>query len=548
MSTIKRAARVKELLSLRFMKEIVSIYLFLMFVIYPLYYENRYYNMGEAKWNFFKFWSYSIRTDFIPWFPSILLFMVAFFIWYQVDLYRKGGLKEYWDFKKNSILDLFVYAYLALCLISTILSPYKDTIIDGYNGWYMGLKAQVAFVLIYYFVSRFWRWDELMLTLYMGVSALVYLFGILNRFGSDPLGMYEGLDEYYIPQFLSTLGQSTWYSSYVCVMLPIGFFIYWQYEKDYIRILSAIYVAMGFMTVITDDADSGLFALVASISALFYFSFEDTKRMKRFIELLIIGLLGWRLVGLLQIAMPDKAITFPGLMTFGSQHPIFWLFIAFLCGVYYLIKKAEKNEGFTISKFKIVRNAYFVFLAAVIVLTTAYIVINTKGMLPDNLSSTNQYLLFDDSWGNARGSSWRITVDSLIKSATGDPMRFIFGAGPDGFFNTVYKYHGDELHEIWGQDTILTCAHNEWLTQIVNIGLLGGLAYLGIFIGAIIRFAKKSKECPETIAPILCICSYMAHNFFCYQQIICTPMIFIIIGAGETLCRIGKEPIWEVSQ
>nr|MCR4892716.1 hypothetical protein [Lachnospiraceae bacterium] len=66
------------------------------------------------------------------------------------------------------------------------------------------------------------------------------------------------------------------------------------------------------------------------------------------------------------------------------------------------------------------------------------------------------------------------------------------------------------------------------------------------FIGAIVRFAKKSRTCPEVIGPLMCIASYMAHNFFCYQQIICTPMIFIIIGAGESIARVGElRPIYE---
>nr|MCR5525994.1 hypothetical protein [Lachnospiraceae bacterium] len=58
-------------------------------------------------------------------------------------------------------------------------------------------------------------------------------------------------------------------------------------------------------------------------------------------------------------------------------------------------------------------------------------------------------------------------------------------------------------------------------------------------------FAKRSKTTPEVIAPIMCIVAYMAHNFFCYQQIICTPVIFIIIGAGECLSREGLKAIWE---
>jgi hypothetical protein len=74
---------------------------------------------------------------------------------------------------------------------------------------------------------------------------------------------------------------------------------------------------------------------------------------------------------------------------------------------------------------------------------------------------------------------------------------------------------------------------------------VGGALYAGIFICAIVRFAKKADVTGELVAPAMCVAAYMAHNFFCYQQIICTPIIFIIIGAGEAMCRYGRREIWE---
>ena len=199
---MKRTYKVRELLSLRIMKEIVGIYLFLFFVIYPLYYEDHYYNMGDAKWHFFKSVTYFSNPGGL-WFPGAIIFFIACFIWYQVDLYRKGEIASYWNFKKTSVTDRFVLGYLIITVFSTIISPYKDSIIWGYKGWYMGLIAQIAFVLLYYFVSRFWRWDDLMITLYLGVSAVVFFLGVLHRFHIDPLDMYNGLDEKNIHEFLS---------------------------------------------------------------------------------------------------------------------------------------------------------------------------------------------------------------------------------------------------------------------------------------------------------------------------------------------------------
>ena len=560
-SKIKNAGmKAKELLSERFVKETLAIYLFFMFVIYPLYYQDKYFNMGEAKWSFFKtvtyFWS-NEEGQFL--FPGILLFLMAFFCWFVYDIFRVNRAKEWFDLKKMSLTDAFVIGYFVFCLISSILTPYKNlpeqsgsvlepvqyNVLGGYAGWYMGLVAQIAFVLIYYFVSRFWRWDSLMMVLYLSAASLVFLFGVLNRFMIDPLGMYTDLDANYISQFLSTLGQATWYSSYVVQLFPIGLFIYWYSERAWVRKLSFAYTVLGSMTLITQGSDSAFYAIAAIISTLFFFSFMENKYILRWLEAVLIMLLSWRVIGFLQMAFPEQAVDAGTLMNFGSKNPLLWILIIALTVVYYFARKADKEGKLDINNLLIIRKIYFAVLIIGIVGGIIYIILNTNGLLPESLSSDNWYLLFNDKWGSDRGGSWRVTVDSVFKTITDDPVRFFFGAGPDGFFNTVYIYHSDFLFKQWGENTILTCAHNEFLTQIVNIGIFGGIAYTGIFISAIVRFGKKASQHPETIAAIMCITAYMAHNFFCYQQIICTPVIFIIIGAGECLSRVGRKAIWE---
>ncbi len=543
----KKAKQVtKELLSHRFVKEILGIYLFLIFVIYPLYYEEAYYNMGDAKWNFFRTVTYYIDGPMFP-IPTFLVFLLLAFIWYQIDLARRKEIIAFWK-RDVTITDKFVLAYLIACFISTILSPDKDTVIWGYNGWYMGMIAQFAFCALYFFVSRFWRWDDIMMVLYLTAATIVNLLGVLNRFHIDPLGMYEGLDEYYIPQFLSTLGQATWYSSYVMIIFPIGMYIYWSAEKLWVRRASFVYLVIGFMTAITQDSDSAFFALFATYLTLFSFSFRENKRMERFLEILLIMLLSWRVIGILQILFPDKAVELGDLMKFGSQNLLMWIPIAVLIAIYVLFVKKDRAGQISIESLTIIRTAVYVLCALMFVVYIIYGCLNTYGYLPESLTTDNWYLVFNEYWGNQRGGSWADSIDSIIRTITDDPLRFIFGAGPDCFYDTVYTYHSDELFRRWGENTILTCAHNEWITQIVNTGIIGGIAYIGIFVSAVVSFTKNSVKIPELIAPVMCIAAYFAHNFFCYQQIICTPIIFIIIGAGVSILRTkGLRAIYEAN-
>ncbi len=526
------AQEINTPISKRIVKDIVAVYVFFMFAVYPLYYEDKYYNMGDAKWHFFK------------WVTLVAVILMAVtFTWYQLHLVRVGKIRDYWNFGRTSLTDRLVLAYGLIVVLSYALSPFKDYILIGYDGWYMGLVSQLAFLTVYYFVSRFWRWDEIVLTIYLAVSAVVFLICVLNRFMVDPLEMYVGLDERYFINFISTLGQATWFSSYMVLLFPIGLFAFWHYDRHVIRMLSGAYVLLGTVTMIAQNSDSAIMAYGFIYMGLFCFSFSENLKMKRFLQCLILLFAGWKIMGILQSVFADRAIVLSDTMRALSMGMISWVLLAVSVILYVVYLRISSGDSFYIGSYTPVRTGVVAlcFVSAAAVVT--YIVLNTSGALTGTaFASDNNYLLFDEFWGNNRGSSWMVAVGTFIKS---DPLRKLFGAGPDGFYNQVYRYYSEELVAKWGENTVLTCAHNEWLNSFITVGIVGAVAYIGIFVGAIVRFSKHAKDTPEVIAPVLCILAYMAHNFFCYQQIICTPIIFIIIGAGEEFCHNGRLEFWE---
>ena len=355
--------------------------------------------------------------------------------------------------------------------------------------------------------------------------------------------MYLDLDEGYIINFISTLGQATWFSSYMVLVYPVGVFAFWYYDKKVVRILAGIYTLVCCMTMITQNSDSAFAAYFVILAGLFCFSFRENKYMKRFLEICILLFAGWKLVGILQTIFAKCAIELAGTMMGFSKGNITWVLLALAVAAYVCFSMLDKNEKIDIRKLKIIRTIVLILIGVGIAAIVTYVALNTTGALAGTpLESDNNYLLFDTYWGNNRGSSWMVTVKTFVQC---DFMRKLFGAGPDGFYNLVYTYCAPELIEKWGENTVLTCAHNEWMTAVINVGVFGAIAYTGIFIAGIVRFAKKSVERPEVIAVVLSILGYMSHNFFCYQQIICTPSIFLIIGIGECLCRYGLRPIWE---
>ena len=101
------------------------------------------------------------------------------------------------------------------------------------------------------------------------------------------------------------------------------------------------------------------------------------------------------------------------------------------------------------------------------------------------------------------------------------------------------KYCYEDVSVYWhGQQ--LACAHNEFLNMLITEGVLGLVAYIGIFIAAFRESMKIAWKEPAVVAFMAAIPAYIGHNLFCYQQCICTPEIFIIMGICLMMVRAVK--------
>ena len=499
------------------LRTVISIYVFIILSIYPLATRNKYYDIGDFKYEFFK--------------NVTLVAMITMLVLLPIHLLCEKD-RITWKLRKAtiSLTDLFVFGYLVASILSFILSNYKDSAVEGWNGWFMGVFAQIAFVLIYLFVSRFWKWDSFAVFSYLGVAAVVFLFAILHRFLIDPLGFYDGLNPAYFINFLTTQGQATWYSSYLCAIFPLGLFFFWHCKKNSSRAFATIFTVLSFSTLVTQNSDSAFIALTLVLMVFFWFSMESNEKWKRFWEIVIVMLTSFRVMGLLQLILKKRAVQLEDLSIFASQHWIIAVTLIIAIVIYLVSYKLEVNGKLDITKFKILRKIMIWAAAFVVAGMVAIIVANTKGILGHSFKG---YLFFDKSWGNGRGFTWAYSVDMFRELPL---LQKIFGVGPDCFAAYSYEYHAEYLNTMWG-NSILPNAHNEWLNSLLCYGIVGAIAYIGIFLTAVKRFFGNASKKPILIAFGACILSYMGHNLFCYQQCICTPTIFILIGIGEYIAR-----------
>lgn len=96
----------------------------------------------------------------------------------------------------------------------------------GVDTWYTGLVAQLLFVGIYFMVSFGYKGMAYLDVAGAAAGIVVGLIIILQRFGVDVLHLYRGFGDDVRMNFVTTLGQVTWTSSYVSILLVAGMGIY----------------------------------------------------------------------------------------------------------------------------------------------------------------------------------------------------------------------------------------------------------------------------------------------------------------------------------
>ncbi len=547
---------------------IVQVLLAALLGIFPLYYQNKYYNMGDAKYQFFK------TVTFI-----LLIVLAALLATDKLITPPKD-----WKKPKLSFLDSAVLAYTAAAILSWIFSPFKSEAWIGSHEWYMGLLSQLLFVGIYFAVSRFCTRKKWPLWIMGASAAVVFLIAYLHRFKIDPLGLYENISDHYQVLFLGTIGQATWYSSYIAVVLPVIMGIYIQ-DETLPRILTGCLLFLGFCSAVTQNSDSIYVGLGLAFLFLLWFAMVNPYIWKQYLELCLIALSAAKFTGILQAAFPERVPELEPLSLMITKGKGGWPVFVAIAGVYaltlylhYRLKQtarisssskeqtvAEDKKHTSVTQdsvpqtaslpvtyagslppilsykfFRRLRAILFALLGIGMLLVPIVMWLVSTGRISGSsgiLGSTGYLNFADKSWGSGRGQTWSYCVRIFSEYP---PLMKLFGCGPDSLTFYSEAYHAAEIQAMWN-GLKLTNAHNEWLTALINYGLIGAAAYLSVFILATIRMLKNRKESPILLAAAAAVLSYAGHNFFCYQQAVCTPLIFIVIGAAEYLCRNPKQ-------
>lgn len=521
---------------------LTGIYMLVVIVALPLYNKRSYAQIGTDKRTFFNDYLLLHSKALILLLLLYLSIVLIRFLWKQRKDLSFAFLKKtactIW--KQLTLTDKFMIAYAISVFLAAVFTEYKDLALLGSLGWTMGTLMQFSLVSGYFLISRTRGNRMWIIMLLLPVSLLLFLLGYCNRFGLWPIA-FEYSEN---PQFLSLAGNINWYCGYLVTVLFGAVYLHWAdcLNKTWQNYLLRLYLFIGFATLVTNGSSSGILSLGGAFLVLFLLSVSDSRKMKRFFDTLFLFSLSCLFTWGIRHIFPD-AITYQESTNNLFTYTIlpFFLMLFSLSG-WFLVQKASAADRYPLRAFRFLGTFTLLLCILLPVLYLLLLIRNTT--IPGSIGALSAHPLFTFSveWGSRRGATW---MAGWMAYAEQPFLRKLIGVGPDCMAAYLYRDSSSDLlallQTVW-PSTTLSNAHNEWLTILVNLGILGFISFVGLILSAIISFLKTGIRSTSPYAPLIGACglsvlAYTLNNFVSFQQVLNEPVMFVILGIGAAYCR-----------
>lgn len=513
---------------------VISVYMCAVLVVLPLY-NKGYAQIGTEKENFFRktmtYGGKALLPVFILW--AVFRLITA------IRAKELPGIRELpgrlW--RNLSSTDKFAALYGIAVLLSYLFTNYREEALWGTASWRMGMWTQLGAVIVYFMISRMWQWKSWIPVLVLPVSAVVFSLGYVNKFCLFPID-----PQFVNTSFISTIGNINWYCGYLVTILFGGVYLLWRMEEKmtWKKLLLMAYVTIGFASLATQGSSSGIVTFAVVMFVLFGMSVRDSRRMEVFWQEMTMFSGACLLTFILRKAnVFSQELVMEG-MTDLLTFSMVTILMTILSGtILCLIHRARLKRSYPEKLLHRIYCGIAIAVPVMILVVLLLTLINTLagGALTPNITDPNvtKWLTFNVSWGSARGGTWAAGARCFWEA---DFLHKIFGVGPD----CLYAFLSNEgsvglqtmVNDRFGGSR-LTNAHNEWLTVLVDIGVLGVISYAGMMITAIRDFLRAGENKMLVGACGICVLAYTVNNMFSFQQVMNISTMFVVMGVGENL-------------
>lgn len=521
----------------RFLCDIViSVYLCVILAVLPLY-NRGYAQIGTDKENFF------IKT--MTYAGEFLLPMFVLWLILRVIVAKqKKELPVFWKIPESiwrtlNITDKFAALYGISVVLSYVFTRYRGEALWGTVSWRMGMWTQLGAVIVYFMVSRMWHGKDWIPALILPVSVVVFSLGYLNKFELCPVDK-----EIINSSFISTIGNINWYCGYLVTVLFGGVYLLWKMGPGFNRkkLILMGYVTIGFASLATQGSTSGIVTFAVVMFVLLGVSVGDAGKMECFwqeMTLFSVACLVTYVLRSLNVFSQELVLEeITNILTFSAVSVIMTIVsVLMLC----LIHRMRSTQHYSVKVWSTIYRCVAIVISVVIVLIFVLIWINTLsgGALTGNVADPDvaKWMTFSGDWGSNRGATWSAGAGCFRET---DLLHKLFGVGPDCMYAFLSNEGSPELQNMVYErfyGNRLTNAHNEWLTILVDMGILGLVSYAGMMISAVRNFLREGDKSALAGACGFCVLAYTVNNMFSFQQVMNISTMFVIMGIGANRLR-----------
>lgn len=407
-------------------------------------------------------------------------------------------------FKKS---DYFMILFGISVWIASSMCKDKKVAFWGEEGWHTGLIFYLLICFMYLMISE----AEINLQKLLGpillTAFVINVIGILDRFSVYVLPLKQR-----DPAYLSTMGNINWFCGYLSVLLPLGCGLFVMTKKK--TVLLGIYAFVGFLLCLSQGGASVFIILLAMFSGLLLLSFSENQKLMKIEILIYLFCLAAQILRFIRYLFPEaynyETDNVCDLLTSTGTT----VYLAAAVFIIFSLWKRIKLER--IKKILI----YFAVLSGIIGVAYTFL----RG--------------FDDAWGNGRGFIWKFSLKLWLSEPFSNKL---WGVGPDGYRS--YAYGQSELIPMlrgyFGND-VLSNAHNELLTMLIQFGIFGIAVFCGFFVSYLLELRELDDTDGLKSVILICISSYLMHNMVSFTHVLNLPFLILLMA----LCRkstIGKN-------
>ncbi len=460
-------------------------------LVLPLYFEDAYFNMLEAKAHIYIF-SVCILLPFLC---AALVMQI----------------KDRSVLETRASLCWTDWAVLLLggwCLLSCLCSGTVADSFWGTQGWSVGAFTFCSLAIFYLIVSRHLDYRPNLWIPVLVVNAFIFVVGVLHSAGVDVFSLHDGVVPYQLYYYISTVGQVNWYGCYLCLLFPVFALSYLASED---RHSSLIYYGICFLAVLNVVlcASDGVYL---GLGFCVFFAAPYVLKQKERIGRAFHLMMGYG-ASLLIV----------------STAPCF------------LEKMLSINEGIS-ARLLDARVAALVILAGaagtlltklcdrflterclrwMTVVVEACLAVVVVAMFFQEAAR------FNDSWGTNRGLIWRMSMEVYQGLPLG---RKLLGVGPD-MLRSYYQELSDVFHE-----TVLA-SHSEPLQYLLTMGGVGLLAWISLWASLFVGYFRHRVWERDLAVLFVPLAAYFAQSFVNSPQTEGIVLFYLMLACYQRVLR-----------